>query len=179
MWQIRDICHICDVSDLWHRCHSWHISDICHKLSLLYFLLSDKKSLNSNSYSKTYRYPHMWPSHQLKCRGWPVTLHHSDHFETSNTAMSPNQVSGVQRRFWHHGIFDAMAFVTPRHLWRHGILRWTRCTVTSLNGVTMLQCYRSLPLKENGTCDFTYTDTILTALILHILFKPFLLNLRV
>ena len=30
--------------------------------------------------------------------------------------------------------------------------------------------------KENGTCDVTYTDTILTALILHILFK---LNLRV
>ena len=96
MWRLRSL-------RLWHLCHSWHISDICHKLSLLYFLLSDIKSLNSNSYSKTYRYPHMWPSHQLKYRGWSVTLHHGDHFQTSNSTMSTDHVSGVT--MWRHDIW--------------------------------------------------------------------------
>ena len=88
---------------LFNPCSNWSElkSILCfnHQLPLLYFLLSDK-SLNSNSYSKTYRYPTVCNS------TIPVTLQHTQ-------------------------------------------------------------------LKESGICHFTYTDTILTALILHILFKTY------
>ena len=79
----------------------------CH-FSISSYLI---KSLNSNSYSKTYRYPHMWPSHQLIYRGWSVTLHHGDHFQTSHSAMSTNQVPGVA--MWRHDIWTGPDALLP------------------------------------------------------------------